>query len=87
MHMPELVSLVLIAISGLAKGFQQYIGASPADYLAGIWAQTLPYGLLWGCTIAWSTSSGTDTTAEPISGPISGSDLVMGLSQLAIDHE
>jgi hypothetical protein len=41
----------LIAISGLAKGFQQYIGASPADYLAGIWAQTLPYGLLWGAPL------------------------------------
>lgn len=41
----------LIAISGLARGFQQYIGASPGDYLAGIWVQTLPYGLLWGAPL------------------------------------
>jgi hypothetical protein len=37
----------LVAISGLARELQSYLGATPSDYLAGIWVQSLPYGLLW----------------------------------------
>jgi hypothetical protein len=37
----------LVAISGLARGLLPYIRATPSDYLAGVWVQSLPYGLLW----------------------------------------
>ena len=37
----------LIAIAGLAKEIGPYLGATASDYLAGIWVQSLPYGLMW----------------------------------------
>jgi hypothetical protein len=37
----------LVAISGLARGLRPYIRATQSDYLAGVWVQSLPYGLLW----------------------------------------
>jgi hypothetical protein len=37
----------LVAIGGLARAMQPYLNTDPADYLAGVWRQSLPYGLLW----------------------------------------
>ncbi|KAJ9658316.1 hypothetical protein H2198_003746 [Neophaeococcomyces mojaviensis] len=41
----------LIAISGLARAMAPFVSASPADYLAGVWVRSLPYGLLWGTSL------------------------------------
>lgn len=40
----------LPALSGVAKSVAKTLNAGPNDYLAGIWRQDLPYGLLWAAS-------------------------------------
>lgn len=41
----------LVAISGIAKELQSHARLHAQDYLAGLWRQDLPYGLLWATPV------------------------------------
>jgi hypothetical protein len=49
----------IAAISGLARLFQKSLGASPTDYIAGLWKTDLPICLLWHVT-------GSSTPSRPV---------------------
>lgn len=54
----------LVAIAGLASAMQPYLKAKPSDYLAGVWQQSLPYGLLWSAR--WiNRKAGTRVRSDP----------------------